>query len=470
MPAPSWVLWGSFVNGTGTVAPGIPGGTAVGDLMLLFVESYDAAPSTPSGWTLVGTWTGGATTTTTILSVYKKIAVQGESAPTVSDTGDHTNAIIHSFRNAYFDFVATGGNGGTGTSTTWSIPAVDCSDDTMCVTALANDFDVSNTTHVGSVANTNLTSFSTRSGNNRDSGNGGGILVSTGVASTDWPLPLTAGHRGGPDDFGPENILSTLTACSAAGYWVEMDVRESADGTAWIMHDASVDRTTDGTGNILSLTDSYLNTLVADGSSPSEGIPTLEEALIGVRNAHPSTKAIIHYNPGSYTATNVQNIVNLVSTLGMTDRVVYMSWLDGHHELFEDYAPSSVRIKNLVVDQDWYAGGFHNAVMPPTEDLSVAAADAARTAGIEIYGSGDWWTCWQTGAIINLLDAPVAYADWIENVNLRPQSGVTTGTFASASSYAYVTINLIGNIDKPNIVVTGSPGKAGVSAVIKLNG
>lgn len=458
-------MWGSFADGTGTVSPGIPSGTAVGDLMLLFVESFDAAPSTPSGWTLVGTWTGGATTTVTKLSVFKKIAASGETAPTVSDTGDHTNAIIHSFRNAYFNFTATGGNGGTGTTTAPEIPAQSCTDDALCVVALANDFDVSNTSHVSNIKNTNLVGFTSRSGNNRSSGNGGGILVATGVASTDYPLPIVAGHRGGSDDFGPENILSTITACSAAGFWVEMDIRESADETPWLMHDASVDRTTNGTGNIISLTDSYLNTLVADGSSPSEGIPTLEEALIGVRDAHPTTKAILHYNPGTYTSAKVEAIVDMVSNLGMTDRVVYMSWLDGHLDLFQQHAPSSVRIKNLLAGQDWFAGGFHNAVMPPGADLSVADVIAARAAGVDVYGSGDWWTCWQTGCVINLLDAPVAYSNWTKSANNLPQSGTTYATFASASSYAYVTINLVGNIGKPEVVVTGSVA----SSKVKVN-
>lgn len=53
----------------------------------------------------------------------------------------------------------------------------------------------------------------------------------------------------------PENSLAALERCIAIGADVmETDVRRAADGTLVMLHDATVDRTTDGTGKLSELT------------------------------------------------------------------------------------------------------------------------------------------------------------------------------------------------------------------------
>lgn len=62
--------------------------------------------------------------------------------------------------------------------------------------------------------------------------------------------PLVFGHRGGAK-LGPENTLPALTRGLAAGAdGVEIDVRRSRDGVAVVIHDATLDRTTDRTGPV----------------------------------------------------------------------------------------------------------------------------------------------------------------------------------------------------------------------------
>lgn len=464
MAIPSWVMWGSFVDGIGDVTPGIPTGTQAGDFMILYVETSDSSPSTPSGWTSAGSWLGGSGTTTTRLTAFYKFAGASETAPTVSGTNDHKNAIIHSFRGVTpGKFWFTGSNGGTGTTTTPSVnPVIPVEVPTFAAVAITNDIDISNTTQASGFINTSLVNYTSRSNNNRASGNGGGIAVSTGEISDANTLPIIAGHRGGADNFGPENILSTITQCAAAGYWTEFDVRESADGTPWLMHDFDVDRTTNGTGGIINLTDAYLNTLIADGTV-NEGIPTLQETLVAIRDAHPSCKAILHYQPGTYSAATVQNLVNIVNATGMSNRIIYASWLDGHLQHFQTYAPTKVRLKFLLEDQDWYAGGFHTAVMPATQDLSVANVAAAKASGIDVWGSTAASTAlycaiWQSGCSVELVDGPVQYENWYNDPTKKPQSGYTYATFATAASYAYVTTIMASTVESAD---TGSGTDAG---------
>lgn len=98
---------------------------------------------------------------------------------------------------------------------------------------------------------------------------------------------LIAGRRGDVAEW-PENTLPGVLAARALGSdAIEMDVRRSADGTFYLMHDATVDRTTDGEGAIARLHDQQIDALAIDGglgyaSQRGIGVPTLEEVLDGL--------------------------------------------------------------------------------------------------------------------------------------------------------------------------------------------
>jgi glycerophosphoryl diester phosphodiesterase len=102
------------------------------------------------------------------------------------------------------------------------------------------------------------------------------------LAPTGDPV-IVVGHRG-TMKFAPENTLAAFDkAIELGARAVEMDVRTTADGEFVIMHDPLVNRTTDGSGLVSSLTLSEIKQLDA-GSwfSPDfagERVPTLREAL-----------------------------------------------------------------------------------------------------------------------------------------------------------------------------------------------
>ncbi|HEY0670610.1 MAG TPA: glycerophosphodiester phosphodiesterase [Longimicrobiales bacterium] len=104
--------------------------------------------------------------------------------------------------------------------------------------------------------------------------------------------PLLIAHRGGRA-LMPENTLAAFL--EAAARWqadmIEMDVRASADGHCVVIHDATVDRTTDGRGNVAHMTLEQLQSLDAayhftrdqGRTFPLRGqgirIPTVQEVL-----------------------------------------------------------------------------------------------------------------------------------------------------------------------------------------------
>ncbi|MER6452684.1 glycerophosphodiester phosphodiesterase [Streptomyces sp. NPDC059688] len=90
---------------------------------------------------------------------------------------------------------------------------------------------------------------------------------------------LTIGHRG-VMGVEPENTLRSFVAAQHAGLdLIELDLHLSKDGALVVMHDAEVDRTTDGTGPIAEKTLAELRALDA---GRGERVPVFEEVLDAV--------------------------------------------------------------------------------------------------------------------------------------------------------------------------------------------
>lgn len=91
-------------------------------------------------------------------------------------------------------------------------------------------------------------------------------------------------HRGLSSE-APENTLASIYK---AGYHgcagVEIDAQVTADDKIVVMHDSTVDRTTDGTGTVNDLQSSYIESLNIDAGNnvddfPTQHVPYLSEAL-----------------------------------------------------------------------------------------------------------------------------------------------------------------------------------------------
>jgi glycerophosphoryl diester phosphodiesterase len=90
---------------------------------------------------------------------------------------------------------------------------------------------------------------------------------------------LTIGHRG-VMGVEPENTLRSFVAAQHAGLdLIELDLHLSKDGALVVMHDADVDRTTDGRGPIA---DKTLAELRALDAGRGERVPVFEEVLDAV--------------------------------------------------------------------------------------------------------------------------------------------------------------------------------------------
>jgi len=98
---------------------------------------------------------------------------------------------------------------------------------------------------------------------------------------------LVSAHRGGPMPGYPENAIETFEkTLSVIPALIETDVRETADGVLVLLHDETVDRTTNGSGDISDMTLAQAKSLSlkdASGKLTNFQIPTLDEALAAMR-------------------------------------------------------------------------------------------------------------------------------------------------------------------------------------------
>ncbi len=80
-----------------------------------------------------------------------------------------------------------------------------------------------------------------------------------------WPYPTHIAHRGG-GRLAPENTLAAMRVGAEHGFrMVEFDVKLSRDKVAFLLHDDTLDRTTDGHGPAAALSYAELARLDAGG-------------------------------------------------------------------------------------------------------------------------------------------------------------------------------------------------------------
>lgn len=165
--------------------------------------------------------------------------------------------------------------------------------------------------------------------------------------------PLLIAHRGG-SLLAPENTI--LAFRRAIRWWgadlLELDVHPTADGEVVVIHDDTVDRTTDGRGRVASLTLAQLQALDAghrftpDGgaSFPFRGrdvaIPTLRQVL----EAFPDTRVNVEIKDGGAQ----EAVWRLVHEMGATHRVLVAAGKRANRSRFGAYpGPTSASAEEM---------------------------------------------------------------------------------------------------------------------------
>lgn len=136
-------------------------------------------------------------------------------------------------------------------------------------------------------------------------------------------------HRGYNTE-APENTLSAFKLSARNGFdYVECDVSFTSDGVPVVLHDGSIDRTSNGTGNINSLTfdqvRSYDFGSWFSDEYKGEKIPSFEEfiSLCRALSLHPYIEI---KSSATYTQEQINQLISIVQRYGMTGKVTYISF------------------------------------------------------------------------------------------------------------------------------------------------
>lgn len=238
------------------------------------------------------------------------------------------------------------------------------------------------------------------------------------------PEPLVIAHRGGKG-LWPENTLYAFEHAVDLGVDVlEMDIHSTADGVLVVMHDDTVDRTTDGSGPIQALTldeikalDAGYNWSADDGqTTPYRGqgiaVPALEEVFAAFPNV-PMNIEIKQAEP-SIAAPFCQ----LIREHAMSDRILVASFDQAVIKEFRRECPevATTAGQNEVVALFVLGRIFLDAVYtPPSEAVQVPEyrsglhvltprfVEAAHSSGLEVHA----WTINDVDDMQRLLDLGV---------------------------------------------------------------
>jgi glycerophosphoryl diester phosphodiesterase len=113
---------------------------------------------------------------------------------------------------------------------------------------------------------------------------------------------LRIGAHRGAMAYAPENSLAAFNkAIEQGAYRVEFDIRRSRDGHLVVIHDASIDRTTDGQGVVREMNLAELKKVHCNG----EPIPTFAEALECMRDR---TRLLVEFKDGDIAEQAVRQI------------------------------------------------------------------------------------------------------------------------------------------------------------------
>lgn len=140
--------------------------------------------------------------------------------------------------------------------------------------------------------------------------------------------PLVIAHRGA-SMYAPENTIAAFELAVEMGAdAIELDTMLTADGTPIVIHDPSLERTTNGSGSVASKTVAEIKLLDAgsmfDARFAEEKIPTLEEVFSAVGN-----KILINVELKNYASPLdhlPETVIDLVVKKGLADRVLLSSF------------------------------------------------------------------------------------------------------------------------------------------------
>ena len=199
-------------------------------------------------------------------------------------------------------------------------------------------------------------------------------------------------HRGA-NHFAPENtFFSADLALEQGADYIELDVRESVDGVLYVIHDETLDRTTNGTGLVGHALSRDIDALDAgswfDDRFKGAIVPRLDDYLEHLRGRAGVYIELKYCDPLKVAA--------LVRDLGMVRDTFFFSFSDAMRTGLQAVAPEFRKMMTLdiAMSPSLVAPLHHGSIIEVNVEQmrNPGILESSRKAGLEImvyYGGDD---------------------------------------------------------------------------------
>jgi glycerophosphoryl diester phosphodiesterase len=244
-----------------------------------------------------------------------------------------------------------------------------------------------------------------------------GLLAVLNAAGQAQTAVLLAAHRGGALLWPENSLLAFRNALALGADFIEFDVHLSRDGEVMVIHDATLDRTTTGSGPVRDHTMAELKALrLKDraGTVTQEPVPTLDEVTAVAAQAKRRMLLEIKVDPSKARYPGIEEkVMAVLDRHGMVASTVVTSFEASTWRRIRElrpevatcalYSARALRRSSLGAELDMlkaagvgYIGVEHTAV-------DAAAAAEARRAGVGLGA----WTVNDPGDMKRMIEAGV---------------------------------------------------------------
>jgi glycerophosphoryl diester phosphodiesterase len=191
--------------------------------------------------------------------------------------------------------------------------------------------------------------------------------------------PIIIAHRGA-SGHAPENtLLSYRRALDFGAQMIELDVHETLDGQLVCIHDSTVDRTTDGSGEVHDFTYNELRDLDA---GEGERIPLLEDVL-------KFASGKLQVNIELKVIGVEKNLLDILDRLEMLSNVLISSFIHGILATvrnLNEHVLTAILISKPMDELVGYALDFNaNAINPHYQLVSPKLLEQSHDLGLKVY-------------------------------------------------------------------------------------
>ena len=180
------------------------------------------------------------------------------------------------------------------------------------------------------------------------------ILLSAFTSGAAQSPPLLCGHRGGFEGNLPENSLSRFDGVAKAFgdevFMVELDVRESSDGRLFVLHDDTLERTTNGQGKIAETPSRTLKKLLQkdkSGKLTSERLLRWDKALQWLVK-HPNARFMVDIKGDIH-----QKVIQRIQHYRLEAQCLILTFSPRHSELVAKLTSKALISSLVSSESDW---------------------------------------------------------------------------------------------------------------------